>query len=366
MPTADELLGREVVARLIATLESSVPSFKPVALRKCARKFGELGLRERSDLVKEALLADLPGDYAHLEQAFRAASNSEDFTGWLIWPVTEAIVERALEEGGSAAFDSAMALLAELTPRLTSELSIRRLLEADLDRAIPIVLSWTDHPDEHVRRLASEGTRPHLPWAKKVKAILAQPESTVPVLDALYRDDSEYVRRSVANHLNDLSRQNPELTVEIARRWLDEPDDNTVKIVRHGLRTLIKKADPGALSLMGFAPAPQVTVAGPVLAATEVVMGDELNFAVTLENTGAEPVRLAVDYLIHHKKANGGQTPKVFKLSVKTIAPKEVITFSRGHSFKRITTRVYYPGEHAIELQVNGTTYGKTSFHLIE
>ncbi|MBP2478996.1 3-methyladenine DNA glycosylase AlkC [Crossiella equi] len=362
MPTADELLGPAVAARLVTVLARVAPGPLP-RLRRAARGLAGLALRERSDLLAAAVLADLPGDYASLDALVRAALPDPGLDGWLVWPVTEAVAARALTEAPPAVVP-ALHLLAELTPRLTAEFAIRPLLSADLDAALPVVLAWTRHPDEHVRRLASEGTRAHLPWARKVKSILDGPRRTVPILDALYRDESEYVRRSVANHLNDLSRANPELVVETAARWLAEPDEHTARLVRHGLRTLVKKGDPGALALLGFGPAPRIEVTGPVLGRTAVVLGEDLPFEVTLANTGDTEESLAIDYVVHHLKANGRRTPKVFKLTTRVLAPGETVTLSRRHPFRRITTRAYHAGEHEIEVQVNGTASGRVAFEL--
>ncbi|MEU3186766.1 DNA alkylation repair protein [Streptomyces sp. NPDC006923] len=365
MPTADELLGRGVALRLIETVGRAAPRRPLRSLGEAADALDGLSLRERSDLLADALLRDLPEDYWALDKIFRAALDDELFTGWLIWPVTEASVRAALSDGTAASFDGVLDLLADLTPRLTGEFAVRPLLEADLTRALPRIRAWTRHPDAHVRRLASEGTRPHLPWAKKVKAILAAPESTVPILDALYRDPSEYVRRSVANHLNDISRNEPDLVVATATRWLENPDAHTRWVVRHGLRTLVKRAHPGALALQGYLPAPLVTVAGPVLATNTVAVGEELAFEVTLTNTGAETAALAVDYLVHHRKANGALRPKVFKLTTRTLEPGQSVTIARRHSFKKISTRTYYAGEHALEIQVNGSVAGRGAFRLV-
>jgi 3-methyladenine DNA glycosylase AlkC len=366
VPLADQLLNAAAVDGLAECLAEAVPGGEFTAVRRSASQLTELGLRERSDLVRDALLSDLPGGYDELDAIVHTALKNPGFTGWMIWPVGEAASARALEAGGGPAFDGALALLAELTPRLTSEFGIRPLLDADLERALPAVLAWTTHPDEHVRRLASEGTRPLLPWAKRVRAIIARPESTVDILHALRHDESAYVRRSVANHLNDISRGDPELAAAVAAEWLQgDPDARTRRLVRHGLRTLIKKGHPRALALLGFAPVAGVSVDGPRLDATTVAIGDGLRFSGTLSNTGAEPARLAIDYVIHHQKANGTLSPKVFKLTTKTLAPGEELSFVRTHSFKVITTRVYHPGEHTIELQVNGETFGKTTFGLV-
>jgi 3-methyladenine DNA glycosylase AlkC len=202
-----------------------------------------------------------------------------------VWPVGETVTTLALADGSTGAFDDALALMAELTPRLTSEFPIRRLLEADLGRALPLVLTWTRHPDEHVRRLASEGTRAYLPWAIRVRALLADPAATMPIIDALYRDPSEYVRRSVANHLNDLNRHAPELVVATAARWLADPAPTTPSVVRRGLRTLIKKGYPAALALLGFASV-DVAVSAPEIDAAAVDLPGELGFSFSVTNNG--------------------------------------------------------------------------------
>lgn len=349
MPTAEEMLSVAAV-RTLADVLGNAPTVATVELDGAA-------FSERGRLVRDALLADLPAKYPSFERAIRKAMKDPRFTGWMIWPVTEAVAARAVKD----AFDEGLQLVADLTSRLTGEFALRTFLAADLDRTLATALRWTTSPDEHVRRLASEGTRPRLPWAKRVPAIIDDPQSTVPILDALHRDPSEYVRRSVANHLNDISRADPALAVAVATRWLTT---ETLPVVRHALRTLIKAADPGALALLGFPPPAGLTVLGPTLADANVRVGDELPFEFTLTNEGNAAVRLAVDYVVHHRKANGTLTPKVFKLTTRTLAASESVTINRRHSFRLITTRVYHPGEHAVELQVNGRTFGRTSFIL--
>ncbi|MFG1928184.1 DNA alkylation repair protein [Cryptosporangium sp. NPDC048952] len=358
MPFADELLGAPALAALTDALAAAAPQNPLTALRRV--QLGDLPLRERSDLIRDALLADLPADYDTFVATIRAAR----LGGWGIWPATTATVTRALEDGGDAAFSDAFAVLAELTPLLTGEFAIRALLAHDLDRALPIVLAWAESPDEHVRRLASEGTRPFLPWTKQVPAILARPRATIPILTALYRDESEYVRRSVANHLNDLSRHHPELVVDTAAGWLAAPDGNTGRLVRHALRTLVKKGDPAALALLGFTTGVTLDVVGPTLAAVEIPYGGAVHFTATVTNRADEAAVVAVDYIVHHRKADGRLTGKTFKLTTAKLAPGEQQEISRSHSFREITTRRYHPGQHAIELQLNGVVAGRTEFVL--
>jgi len=365
MPFADELIGFPTARALAAAIQAAAPQARLTALLAAADALGPLSLRERSDLLRDALLTDLPGDYASFAATIRTAqAGTAPFSGWMIWPVTSAIAVKAVADGTDAAFDDGMAMLAALTPRLTSEFAIRTLLAHDFARAMPIVLGWTTSADANVRRLASEGTRPFLPWAIRVPAILADPTATLPVLHALYRDDDEVVRRSVANHLNDLSRQQPDLVVAATAAWLAAPDANTPQLVRHALRTLIKQGNPQALAQLGFHPA-EVDVVGPVLDLASVPFGGTIGFTVGIRNTGTEPTRLAVDYVMHHQKANGTLTGKTFKLTTVTLAPGERVELSRTHSFRAITTRRYHPGAHALEVQVNGVASGRAEFLLL-
>ncbi|ADB34095.1 putative DNA alkylation repair protein [Kribbella flavida DSM 17836] len=364
MPTAEEMLSTDSVVALGAVLRKVEPGLRFAALTAVPGKLAGTSFSERGLLVRDALLADLPAGYAPVEQAIRAALTQPEFTGWMIWPVTEAVAVRATSGTEGPQFEAGLELLAALTPRLTAEFAVRTFLAADLDRTLAVVTGWTKDPDEHVRRLASEGTRPRLPWAKQVRAILARPGVTRPVLEALRRDDSPYVRRSVANHLNDVSRSDPALAVEIAAGWLADPAPTTAQLVRHALRSLIKAGDPAALALLGFEPPGQLSVDGPTLSVADVAVGESLEFSFNARNDGAGEVRLAIDYVVHHVKANGSLAPKVFKLTTRTLAPGEAVTLGKRHSFKPISTRRYYPGEHALELQINGRPFGRATFTL--
>lgn len=364
MPSADELLGTDVAEVLVDAIRAASPATPLRALPPAARSLAGLALRERADLLRDALLADVPGSYAELDAVVRAARDGAvPFEGWLIWPVTSAVAVRAVQEDTDEAFDAAMELLASLTGRLTAEWAIRTLLRHDLDRALEIATRWTASEDEHVRRLASEGTRRYLPWGVRVPELLTRPDATVPILDALYRDDSDYVRRSVANHLNDLSRDHPEIVVAVAGRWLEDPDETTSALVRHALRTLVKQGHPEALGLLGFGPAP-VDVDGPQVDRPSVPFGGTVRFTATIRNRGTEDARLAIDYVVHHQKANGSQTTKTFKLATRTLTPGERFVVDRAHSFRAISTRRYYPGPHAVALQVNGVATAATPFVL--
>ncbi|PVE09009.1 DNA alkylation repair protein [Streptomyces scopuliridis] len=365
MPTADELISAASIRQLARVLgATAAPSTRWSTVRASAEALGPLGLSQRTRAVCDALVQDLPGTYPAAADVFRAALADPRFSGWMIWPVTEAVAALAVDSARPADFEDGLALLAALTPRLTSEFALRTFLNADMERTLRTVGTWTASADPSVRRLASEGTRPRLPWAKQVPELRHRPSVTVPILDALHTDADEVVRRSVANHLNDISRLDPALAVSTARDWSERAAAATTPaVVKHAMRTLVKQADAAALDLLGFAPPSEdLTVTGPSLRSTKVTQDDALVFGVDLTNEGPRPVRLAVDYVIHYRKANGTTAPRVFKLTTRTLAAGERLALERRHSFRPITTRRHYPGEHALEIQVNGRRSGRAAF----
>ncbi|WP_207836006.1 DNA alkylation repair protein [Williamsia soli] len=362
MPFADELLGAPAVKALAGCL--TVAGQRSTATKRSAKAFDGMALKERSDLVCDALLEDLPDDYVDFVAAVNALVAQPECSGWMVWPITEAVASRASTAGSARAFDTGLVLLKKLTPRLTAEFALRTMLIADVDRTLAAAKRWTTARDEHVRRLASEGTRHYLPWARRVPQLLTRPDATLPIIDALYRDPSDYVRRSVANHLNDLSRQHPELVVDTATRWLAAPDANTDRLVRHALRTLIKRGDANALALLGFAAPASISLVGLNVDPT-VSVGGTLGISATLINSGDEPVRVIVDYSVGFRKANGTVAHKVFKLAAKTVGPGERVDIAKTHSFAPITTRRYYPGGHELAIQVNGLRMGLAEFELL-
>lgn len=379
MGAMNELIDRSTVLRLAALLRDADSTREWVAVEASADAVDGLQLRARSDLVAAAILSDnrehgddttdASADYTALAATARRALDDASFTGWMIWPVSEAVTSAALDAWSAAstrdeaAFDDGLELLSELTPRLTGEFAVRRFLAADLDRSLARILAWTRSEDAHVRRLASEGTRPFLPWAVRVAALTAAPEKTVPILDALRSDPSDYVRRSVANHLNDLSRENADLVVVTAARWLGEPDENTRWVVRHGLRTLVKKAHPGALALMGFSDA-SVQVSPISIQDETVRLPGELDFSFDVVNDGDSPVRLAIDYVVSYVKSSGALAEKVFKLTSRELGPGEGVELRKRHALRQMTTRVHYAGTHLIELQINGRRYSRREFEV--
>jgi len=178
---------------------------------------------------------------------------------------------------------------------------------------------WVRSDDEHVRRLPSEGTRPHLPWGPNVDALLNDPVLGISLLEKLRRDPSETVRRSVANHLNDIARRHPDRVVEICRRWSNEGDTEP-SMIRHALRSLVKKGDPGALALLGFTTDAAIEVEAFAITPSTIGLGESIHLAATLRSTSSEQQRLVVDFIVHHIGASGAATPKIFKWTTVELA----------------------------------------------
>jgi 3-methyladenine DNA glycosylase AlkC len=366
MGTMDELINSTVVDRLRSSLKTVDPTLDLSMLTQACAPLDGMRLRERVDLVRDALLTDLPDGFPATERIVDAVLSVPEFAGWMIWPTTEFVAARALQDATSVAFDAGMALLARLTVGLSSEFAIRAMLIARPQRALETVETWTADENEHVRRLAGEGTRAYLPWAKRVPWLIENPDATRGILDALYRDSAEYVRRSVANHLNDLSRVDPALVTRTARAWAENPDGHTPWVIRHGLRTLIKKADPEALVLVGYS-GDRMRVDRPEVSNTIVrIDRDALTFTAVITNEDDTAAAVAIDYSIGFQRANGTISPKTFKLTSRKLAAGESVTVTKTHSFRRISTRTYYPGRHVVTVQANGTRSPEAEFTVVD
>ena len=208
-----------------------------------------------------------------------------------------------------------------------------------------------------------EGTRPRLPWAGRLDMFIQDPTPTLALLEQLKDDPSPFVRKSVANHLNDISKDYPHLVIETFQRWRKGASKERLWIIRHALRTLVKQGDPAALELLGYGP-PQVSLHDLHIEPAQIQMGESFTFGFTLQSESDEAQNLIIDYVIHFVKANGKTSPKVFKLSTRMLNGRQSSHIQKKHTIKPITTRRYYPGEHRLEIQVNGQVLGGTPFHL--
>lgn len=313
---------------------------------------------ERVRHIADALRPALPSDYdaalgvitvmaPRLSHGFQAVA------------VTEYVARYGLED-----FDRSMEALAALTRFGTAEFAIRPFLALDADRALATMAEWTASDDEHVRRLASEGARPRLPWAARVPALKADPTRAAPILEALKADSAIYVRKSVANHLNDIAKDQPDWLLDRLADW-PQHDPHTAWIIRHALRTLIKQGEPRALALIGVGHGAAVTIGKFVVEPAVVRLGERIAISVDIASTAAENQPLVVDYRVHYARGGGKTAAKVFKWKSFDLAAGESAALRISQVIRDFSTRRHHPGQHGVELIVNGETMGASGFELL-
>ena len=319
---------------------------------------GDLSIMERVRHIADALHAALPGDYDAALDVLRAMAPRLTH-GFQAVALTEYVARYGLDH-----FAASMDALADLTRFGTAEFAIRPFLAQDAGRTLAVMAGWAASDDEHVRRLASEGCRPRLPWAARVPALKADPTLAAPILEMLKADPSLYVRKSVANHLNDIAKDRPDWLLGRLAGW---PIDNghTVWIVRHALRTLIKQGDPRALALIGVRHGAAVAVRRFAVEPQAVRLGDTLSIAAELRSTAGEAQRLVVDYRIHYARAGGKVGAKVFKLRTFDLAAGADAALAIRQVIRDFSTRRHYPGRHDVELIVNGETMARAAFDIL-
>ncbi|WP_420627833.1 DNA alkylation repair protein [Candidatus Leptofilum sp.] len=325
-----------------------------------------LEMKARTTVFVQALHDHLPNGFANAWGVLEAALGAELADeggmfndGWHYWPIAHFIEVYGLED-----FDVGVRAIYEITKRHTAEFAIRPFLIHHQEKMLAILNEWVTDENPHVRRLVSEGTRSRLPWAGRLTQFIEDPSPTLALLEKLKDDPSEYVRRSVSNHLNDIAKDHPQLVIETCGRWWQDGSAERRWIVQRALRTLVKAGDPDALAVLGYGP-PQVALHNFAVAPDPLKLGEKLNLNFTLQNEAKSEQKLMIDFVIHFVKANGQTRGKVFKLKTAVLAPTETITIEKSHPIRPITTRKYYPGTHRVEIQVNGQIIGERSFELI-
>lgn len=331
-----------------------------------------LELKARAQHLCTALEATMPDDFDHAARVIEASlmpvrgdealgemrTGDAGLAGWPLWPMTEFVSRRGL-----ATPERALRCLHALTQRFTAEWAVRPFIVAHPELAFATLMRWTADPSAHVRRLASEGSRPRLPWGLQLKGLIADPSPTLPLLEALLDDPSEYVRRSVANHLNDIAKDHPALVVDWVVRHLPGAPAERRALLKHASRTLIKKGDARMLAAWGLG---RRYAGSAVLSITpkKLRVGESLTMTLELRSGAKRAQPLVVDYAVHHVKASGERTPKVFKGWTLTLAPNESRTLTKKHSMREVTTRRYHAGRHALDLRINGQVVAEAEFDL--
>lgn len=350
------LLNASVVRDMAARIHAAWPRFDMKRFESLALDgLDALEMKARAMHLCTALEATLPADFGQAADILQSAIDAGLGT-WTLWPVGEYVARQGLAQP-----ERSLRVLHALTQHFTAEWAIRPFILQHPELTFATLSAWLADPSPHVRRLVSEGSRPRLPWGLRLKPLIADPSPTLPLLEALMDDDSDYVRKSVANHLNDIAKDHPHLVADWLDKHLPGASARRRSLLRHASRTLIKAGDPRVLAAFGQG----ARFRGEVVLSVSprrVNLGEAVTLQVTLTPRGTKPQSLVIDYAVHHVKANGATSPKVFKGWTLDLAePREL---SRRHVLKPITTRRYFSGIHRIELLINGRAEGDSDFAL--
>ncbi|MFW1678580.1 DNA alkylation repair protein [Pontibacter sp. JAM-7] len=353
-----DLYSPEFVTQLAGRVQAVFPAFTVDAFSHAVLSEGwdDLALKARMRHITQCLRHHLPPDYADAVAILNQVA--PHFSGY-----PAVIFPDFIQCYGLQDWDTSMAALHWMTRFSTAEFAVRPFLQQDQTRMLAIMQDWCDDENEHVRRLASEGCRPRLPWAAELKDLRQNPEPLLPILDQLKQDTSLYVRRSVANNLNDITKDHPDLVLCWCRARLDQHQD-TDWLLRHACRTLLKQADVRALRLFDLQDASHVAVVDLQLSSERLSIGDTLEFSFQLATEQAELGQLRVEYLIDYMKANGRRRAKAFQVRSKHFADNQT-TITCRQSFRQMSTRRHYPGLHNVRIRVNGLELASTEFTLV-
>jgi 3-methyladenine DNA glycosylase AlkC len=320
-------------------------------------------LKQRVAHIARCLHTQLSGNYvsdilhiAELSTLIQQATGEKDSFKYVFLPTY-------IELYGEDYLDASLDAMETLTVLSTCEYAVRYFLNNHLESTMTRMREWSVHHHPSVRRFSTEGCRPSLPWGKAIPALKKDPRPILPILEQLKNDPSEYVRKSVANNLNDISKTHPEIVMDIVAKWKGN-NPETDWILKHGARTLLKAGNEQALSAFGVSSVPSVVVTHLLPDGPQLKIGDYLSFSFKLAHQEHQSALLRLEYRIHYHKASGRRLPKVFKMSETWYEPNKTYLLSRKQTMKDMTTRKHYPGIHLLEIIVNGAVVAACEFEL--
>ncbi len=352
------------IARMIAAVD---PQFDTRGFVAAALDgYLELELMPRARHIAAALHRFLPGDYRRAAAILidslgpkPDAGENNGMAPFFYLPHTLFVAAHGLEH-----FELSMRAQYELTQRFTAEFSIRPFLLHHQQRTLKQLSRWSEDDSVHVRRLVSEGTRPRLPWAMRLAAFQRDPRPVIALLEKMKDDPELYVRRSVANNLNDIGKDNPAVLITTAGGWLKNAPASRAALVQHALRSSIKHGDKQALALPGFGKRANVALRNIAIAPKRAAIGGKIKISFDVVNTASRLQRVLVDLKVHYAKAGGKTGAKVFKLKRIELAPRAVASFAKTLSLADMTTRKHHAGTHRVETMLNGQVVALGKFEL--
>jgi 3-methyladenine DNA glycosylase AlkC len=367
----DQLFNKEAVEKIATRIHKVYSEFDQKSFTKnVLEKFPQLELTPRITWISKNLNIYLPTDYKKavsiLLKSLPSHQDSDnldtDFGDFMYAPYSDFVAKYGCTEKD---MQFSLEALHEMTKRFSAEDAIRYFITTFPKETFLELMKWSIDTDYHVRRLTSEGTRPLLPWSKRIPTPVTY---AIPLLDNLFFDKSRFVTRSVANHINDISKIEPSLVFTILKRWQQsekqDPKEMTY-IINQGLRTLIKKGNAEAIRFLNFSTNPKVIVSHFTLVNKTVKIGERVAFTAFL--TAQKDERLLIDYSIDFQnKAGNGHNTKVFKLKIVALKKGQSITIHKAHRMYHFSTRKLNPGKHILTLQINGSKVIKETFELVK
>ena len=350
----------EKVRALALDLQSKYPPFQVDNFLKSIfdERWDDLGLNARTRQITTNMRKYLPPNYRDaigiIDKIVANYSGWSDIFAFIFPDFIEA------HEQNITDWDFSIAALARYTIYSSSESAVRPFIIADEERMMAQMYAWSKDENEHIRRLASEGCRPQLPWTQSLPKFKQDPAPILPILEQLKTDPSLYVRKSVANNLNDISKTHPDLVTKLAQDWYGE-NDYTNWIVKHGCRTLLKQGNRDVLAIFGFHDT-AIDVSHFAIDKTPISIGDSITFSFTVSATA--PTKIRLEYGVDYVKANGKRNRKVFQISENALKADEKKSYTKKHAFADLSTRKHYPGTHSITLIVNGAEQETLDFEL--
>lgn len=358
MPKNDETafkhwISKDLLSRISRAIGAVHPKFNRTSFEAIAPRLAPLELKARVHLVRDQLKAELPEEFPEAIKILLLSLEGGTLKSFDLWPYTEFVQSYGLKH-----LNLSLHAMEELTQLFTAEFAVRPFLRIHEKKTLEHLVRCAKSKNVHLRRWASEGSRPRLPWGERLDAFVSHPKRTFPILELLKHDSELYVRKSVANHLNDITKDHPQLVIDLLKKWKKsasaEYQERINWIIHRALRSEIKAGTPEALELIGVSTKASLELKRFAINSKQFHMNEKIEMDIEIRSKSKQAQKLVIDYIVHFARAGGKSSAKVFKLKNATLPGQETLSIQKVHHLKAVSTRKHYPGDHAIELQING------------
>jgi 3-methyladenine DNA glycosylase AlkC len=359
------LFGRELLKRMSEAIGKVYLPFDRKHFMGLMAELESLEMKPRVRRLRDELRRQLPENYPKALKILLESARGGTLTNFDLWPYSEFVQTYGLED-----LELSLDALKELTPLFSSEFAVRPFLKRYPAKTLEYLEQCARDKNVDLRRWATEGSRPRLPWGERLHEFVQDPSSTLKLLETLKFDSELYVRKSVSNHLNDIAKDHPEKVIQVLTGWKKlagvEHLSKIEWIIRRALRTLIKSGHRGALKLIGVSSDPKIKISRLKLNQKTFKMGERIEFEIKIQSLSVKQQNLVIDYIVHFVRANHSTSPKVFKLKEVVLPAGGELVIIKTHHLKQVTTRAHYLGLHVLEIQVNGRVVSQASWELVK